>query len=195
MRLGADFYQQDALTVAKQLIGQVIVRHLEGTKVKCRIVETEAYIGPEDKACHAYQNKRTNRTEAMFGPAGFTYIYLIYGLHHCFNIVTGRQDKPEAVLIRAVEPLTGIDTIQNRRQIKSNLKKDLTNGPGKLCEALQIDKSFNQYDLTSGEELYLSKQEEGFSIATSPRINIDYAQEYTKKEWRFFIPDNPFVSQ
>lgn len=194
MRLGEEFYQRDTLTVARDLLGQVIVRKLNNSKVESRIVETEAYIGPRDKACHAYQNKRTDRTEAMFGPGGYTYVYLIYGIHHCFNIVTGKQDKPEAVLIRAVEPITGLDLIKERRQIKSKKIEDLTNGPGKLCEALEIDKTLNHYDLTMGEELYLVNRTRDPEIKTSNRINIDYAEEYADKQWRFYIADNSFVS-
>ncbi|GAB6098421.1 DNA-3-methyladenine glycosylase [Halanaerocella petrolearia] len=195
MRLEADFYQRDTLTVAQELIGKVIVRRIAGTEVKCRIVETEAYIGPQDKACHAYQNKRTKRTAAMFAPGGYTYVYLIYGIHYCFNIVTSYQGKPAAVLIRAVEPFTGLEVIKENRQIKSNKVADLTNGPGKLCQALDIDLSLNQYNLTTGEELYLIDDNIDVTINRSQRINIDYAEEYKDKLWRFCIADNSFVSK
>lgn len=196
MRLKQDFYRQDAITVARKLIGKLLVRNIMGKKMVCRIVETEAYLGPEDKGCHAYQNKRTKRTEVMFKPGGYTYIYLIYGMYYCFNVVTGREDKPEAVLIRSVEPVSGLEMIKKNRDIKSKQKEDLTNGPGKLCQALKIDNDLNRLDLVNQDVIYIENQpaEKDFEVAAGKRINIDYAEEYKNKLWRFYMKDNSFLS-
>ena len=196
MRLGKDFYKQDAVTVAKKLIGKLLVRILKGEKVICRIVETEAYVGPEDKGCHAYQNKKTKRTKVMFNSGGCVYVYLIYGIHNCFNIVTNEKDKPEAVFIRAVEPLTGFELIRKNRDIQSKKAEDLTNGPGKLTQALEIDKEFNGYDLVTGDRIYIKADEKNieYQVVSGERVNIDYAEEYKEKLWRFYIKENSFVS-
>ena len=194
MRLNEDFYRQDALTVAQELLGKFIVRETDGQRIKAKIVETEAYLGPEDKGCHAYQNKKTARTEVMFKQGGVAYVYLIYGLHNLFNVVVNDK-KPEAVLIRAVEPRQGLEMMKENRKIKSNKDLDLTNGPGKLTEALDIDRRFNDYDLISGDKLYLtSEQSNDFQILSSKRINIDYAEEYKDKPWRFYIKGSQFTS-
>ncbi|MFW6035012.1 MAG: DNA-3-methyladenine glycosylase [Halothermotrichaceae bacterium] len=197
MKLGYDFYQQDAVTTAEKLVGKYVVRKIFEQKIICRIVETEAYVGPEDKGCHAYQNKKTKRTEVMFKKGGAAYIYLIYGIHNCFNIVVNRKNKPEAVLIRAVEPIEGLEIIRKNRPIKSNKIEELTNGPGKLCQALVIDRKLNGYDLVDGDRLYITEQVEGqqFQIASGTRINIDYAEEYKDKLWRFYIKGNSFISE
>ncbi|WP_066500405.1 DNA-3-methyladenine glycosylase [Abyssisolibacter fermentans] len=195
MRLGVDFYQQNAVTLARQLIGKTLVRKIENSYIKCRIVETEAYCGPEDKACHAYNNKRTNRTQVMFKNGGIVYIYMIYGMYYCLNIVANKEGKPEAVLIRAVEPLDNIDIIRENRKIKTNKNYLLTNGPGKLCNALKIDKTFNGYDLIKGGELFILSSNKECNIVETKRINIDYAQEYKDKLWRFYIKDNKFISK
>ncbi|OCL25253.1 3-methyladenine DNA glycosylase [Orenia metallireducens] len=195
MKLKLDFYQRDGVNVAQDLLGKLLVRELDGQKIISKIVETEAYIGPEDKACHAYQNKRTKRTEVMFGRAGNAYIYLIYGMYNCLNIVTASVGKPEAVLIRAVEPIEGLDTIRKYRQIKSKKVEDLTNGPGKLCQALAIDKKLNGYDMTYGDKLYVLDSNYKLEVVKDKRINIDYAEEYKEKLWRFYIKGNPFVSR
>ena len=196
MRLGEDFYKQDAVTVAENLVGKLLVRKLKGEKVECRIVETEAYAGPEDKASHAYQNKKTDRTEVMFNSGGCVYVYLIYGIHNCFNIVTNEKGKPEAVFVRAVEPLSGIEIIKEKRDIKSKQVEELTNGPGKLSQALDINKELNGYDLVSGDEIYLKTDDNNpeYQVISGKRINIDYAEEYREKLWRFFIKGNSFVS-
>lgn len=195
MRLGVDFYQQDAVTLARQLIGKILVRKIDNSYINCRIVETEAYCGPEDKACHAYNNKRTNRTQVMFKNGGIVYIYMIYGMYYCLNIVANKEGKPEAVLIRAVEPLDNIDIIRKNRKIKTNKNYLLTNGPGKLCSALKIDKTFNGYDLIKGGELFILSSNKEYNIVETKRINIDYAQEYKDKLWRFYIKDNKFISK
>jgi DNA-3-methyladenine glycosylase len=197
MRLAKEFFNQNAVALARDLIGKGLVREIDGDKIVVRIVETEAYVGPEDKGCHAYNNKRTKRTETMFQLGGQAYIYLIYGMYHCLNVVAADEGKPEAVLIRAVEPISGLKYIQQNRIIKSKKIPDLTNGPGKLCQALKIDKSLNGYDLVLGEALYIIDFEEQIkhSIACGPRINIDYAEEYKEVPWRFFIEGHPYVSR
>ena len=131
LKLGYDFYKQDSVTVAKELIGKLLVRKLGDGEIICKIVETEAYVGPEDKGSHAYQNRRTKRTEVMFNQGGYAYIFLIYGMYSCLNVVANEKDKPEAVLIRAVEPINGLEIIRKNRDIKSKKIEDLTNGPGK----------------------------------------------------------------
>lgn len=194
--LSKSFYSQDALYVAPRLLGKVLVRKLGDTYVRCQIVEVEAYAGPHDKAAHVYNNKRTSRTESMFLAGGHTYVYIIYGMHHCMNIVTGEPDKPQGVLIRAVEPLDeeSFSLIKQNRSILSKKLSDLTNGPGKLCAALKIDKAFNGYNLINGQEIFLEDAYNQPSIVCSPRINIPYAEEYIQKPWRYYIKDNPYVS-
>lgn len=196
IRLTKSFYSRDALDVAPRLLGKILVRKIGEAYIRCQIVEVEAYTGPQDKAAHVYNNKRTARTEAMFLSGGHTYIYLIYGMHHCLNIVTGPADKPQGVLIRAAEPIghESFRLIKQNRVIASKKLSDLTNGPGKLCAALNIDKSLYGYDLTGGDDLFLEDAHHNPSIVCAPRINIPYAQEYINKPWRYYIKDNPYVS-
>lgn len=196
-RLSKEFYKQDGITLSKDLLGKILVREIDGEKVLCRIVETEAYVGPEDKGCHAYGNRKTERTKTMFQEGGVAYIYIIYGMYNCLNVVATEEGKPEAVLIRAVEPLNNIEVLKKYRNIKSNKIQDLTNGPGKLCKALNIDRSLNGYDLIDGNELYVVELEceDNFEIVETTRINIDYAEEYKDKLWRFYIENNKFISK
>lgn len=197
MRLEKDFYKRGALELAKDLLGKYLVRELDGEEVVCKIVETEAYVGPHDKGCHAYNNKRTKRTETMFMDGGYAYVYQIYGMYFCLNVVARDEDIPEAVLIRAVEPVEGLDRIKVYRSIKSRKVEDLTNGPGKLCQGLSIDKKLDKYDLIEGTELYIRDNPDGTNheVVERPRINIDYAEEYKDKLWRFYIKGNKFVSK
>jgi|CZCB01.1.fsa_nt_gi DNA-3-methyladenine glycosylase len=196
LRLGYDFYRRDALIVAKELLGMHLVRVIDGKRLVCRIVETEAYRGPEDKGCHAYNNRRTGRTEVMFRPGGCAYIYFIYGMYYMLNIVAAAADEPQAVLIRAGQPLEGVELMQARRP-KAGSRYQLLNGPGKLCQALDIDLSLNGYDLAAGEELFLERPMEQIRepITQSKRINIDYAEEWKDKPWRFYFKGNPYVSR
>jgi DNA-3-methyladenine glycosylase len=157
-----------------------------------RIVETEAYRGPEDRAAHSYGGRRTARTEVMYGVAGHAYVFFVYGMHWHFNIVAGKLGKPEAVLVRAVEPVSGVDVMCARRGMAASPK--LTNGPGKLCEALAIDGSDYGVDLTHGDALYLVDGPPPRRIARSPRIGIDYAGSWALRPWRFFDPESRFVS-
>ena len=164
------YFNRPTLTVARSLIGKYLVRVIDGRTLVGKIVEVEAYVGSEDKACHASKG-RTQRTDVMFGPAGIAYVYLIYGMYHCLNVVTEREEFPSAVLIRAIE-----------------IDGELIDGPGRLCRAMQIDRSFNRADLTIGESLWFEdrgvsvKKEE---VGTHPRIGVDYAGEWAAKLWRF----------
>jgi DNA-3-methyladenine glycosylase len=196
LRLKQEFYQKDAVQAARDLLGKIIVRKYNGKTITVKIVETEAYCGAEDKASHAHNNKKTKRTAPMFKEGGHAYIYLIYGMYYCLNVVTAAENNPHAVLIRGVEPLKGLKYIKENRQIKSSRSKDLTNGPGKLSQALKIDKSFDGCNLVENNSLYLTDGgTEDFEIESSPRVNIDYAEEYKDKKWRFLIKNNKYVSK
>jgi DNA-3-methyladenine glycosylase len=186
------FYEQPTVEVARQLLGKYLVhKHPEGTTVG-RIVETEAYVGPEDRACHAARG-RTRRTEVMFGAAGHAYVYLIYGFHCMLNIVTEPEDFPAAVLIRAVEPLSGTALMKKRRGIDE--PRSLASGPGKLCQAFGIDRALNGYDLC-GKMLYIEDRAGSVpEIVATPRIGVDYAGRWKHKPWRFLIRNNEFVSK
>ena len=192
MKLPRSFYEQCTVDVARQLLGKYLVReHADGITVG-RIVETEAYVGPQDKACHASRG-RTPRTEIMFGPAGHAYVYFIYGFHYMLNIVTERMDFPAAVLIRAVEPVKGIRLMKKRRRTEE--PRNLASGPGKLCEAFAIDRTLNGSDLC-GNIIYLRDDgEPAPSFITKPRVGVDYAGKWKHKPWRFFIRSNEFVSK
>jgi len=205
-----DFFKQPTLELATSLLGMELVHETEEGTTAGLIVEVEAYMGPEDKGAHSYGGKKTRRTEVMFGPPGHAYIYLIYGMYYCFNVVSGPPGKPEAILVRALEPTEGIPLMACRRGISLDpmachamdkaphrLLKALTNGPGKLCTALGITKQQYGWDL-SRSPLYLRQ---GIGpipperIACGPRINIDYAEEAREYPWRFWMKDNPFVSR
>ena len=192
--LPRDFYDRDTLTVARELLGCYLVREWEGKKLAVRITETEAYIGRMDKACHAYQYKRTPRTETLFSKPGISYIYLIYGMYHCVNIVTGPEGSGQAVLIRAVEPVAGIEHMLENRRMEA-VKPAVSNGPGKLCRAMDITLAQNRLDLC-GSELYIARPAEQprFAVVRTTRINIDYAVKGKQFPWRFYIKDNPYVS-
>ena len=187
------FYTRDANILARELLGKVLVHSSLDGITSGIIVETEAYKGPEDKAAHSYNNKRTSRTEIMFADGGFAYVYMIYGMYSCFNVTANFTGKPEAVLIRALEPLDGVDLMMTRR--KTHSKINLCNGPGKLCSAMGITRENYGEDLC-GEKLFiLDNDTRNFSVKTSPRINIDYAEEYKNLLWRYFIEGNIYVSK
>ena len=201
MKLERKFYDRPTLEVSKDLLGKKLVHYVKGEKLSARIVEVEAYIGAIDKAAHIYNNKITERTKVMFGPPGYAYVYLIYGMYHCMNIVTEKDGVAAAVLIRAVEPVNGIETMANYRYSKpiEDLTKkqihNLTSGPGKLCVAMNISKINNGADLC-GEEMWIEADGyHDFEIVTTKRINIDYAEEAIDFPWRFYIKDNPFISR
>lgn len=192
MKLSRDFYQRSALEVAKDLLGCSLVHKSEEGITKGRIVEVEAYMGNQDPAAHSYNN-RSARTEIQYGEGGFAYIYLIYGMYYCMNIVTNSINQPEVVLLRALEPLEGIELMKLRR--KTDKLYNLCSGPGKLCTAMGINKTHYGMDLC-GEQLYLesSNQKDILEIVASKRINIDYAVEAKDYLWRYTIRDNRYVS-
>ena len=185
------FYQRPVLEVAADLIGVCIVHRSPDGLAAGRIVETEAYRGPEDQAAHSSNGRRTARTEAMWGPAGHAYMFLLYGMHWAFNAVTGREGEPHAVLVRALEPLAPLELMCRRRGMKPG-RRELTNGPGKLCAALGLDRSHYGADLCCSP-LRLIAGERG-PVARSARINIDYAGEWVDKPWRFYERGNRYVS-
>lgn len=190
------FYLENGLEVAKGLLGKLLVREEAGKTYYFKIVETEGYMGAIDKGAHVYGNKKTERTRPLYEVGGTTYIYLIYGMYHCLNIAAGKKNEPYCALIRAVEPLDAeaLEYARKNRSIKSNKDKDLTNGPGKLCKALNIDKSLNERLVTQKGALWIADHKESFEIVLAKRVNIDYAKEYAEKPWRFYIKGNPYVS-
>ncbi len=192
-KLTRDFYDRDTISVARELLGQHLVRVLDGERLVCRITETEAYIGRCDKACHAYGYKRTARTETLFARPGTAYIYLIYGMYNCLNFVTEPAGEPAAVLIRGLEAVSGIGTLKRLRYPKAPDKltayqrKNFLNGPGKVCKALSLDRSQNGLDLTGGTLYVVRSGETPQVIHAGPRIGIDYAEEAVDFPWRFWI--------
>lgn len=191
--LPRDFYGRDTLQVAKDLLGCVLAREWEGETLLGRIVETEAYIGRCDKACHAYGYKRTQRTETLFAPPGTAYLYLIYGMYTCLNFVTEAKDEPAAVLIRAIEPLEGGQTMARLRfgrqsgELTAYQRKNFLNGPGKVCKALALDRTLNGHDLLEPPLYVLPRQGPVGKVCRGPRVGIDYAQEAKDFPWRFWI--------
>lgn len=203
-KLSREFYlRDDTLQIARELLGKIlVVPTASGERVSGMIVETEAYLGAIDKAAHSYGNRRTARTETMFAVGGTIYIFFIYGMYFQFNVVVGAAGSPHAILVRAAEPIDGIDIMRERRAARSKkpeakiLDKNLTSGPGKLCIAFGIDKTFNNEDLL-GNRVWL---EEGKSfseaeVASGRRVGIDYAEEFAEKPWRYWVKDNHFVSR
>ncbi|MFQ5611010.1 MAG: DNA-3-methyladenine glycosylase [Anaerolineae bacterium] len=194
--LARPFFERATVDVARALLGCHLVREVDGHFLRGRIVETEAYVGREDTACHAHKG-RTARTEVMFGPAGHSYVYFVYGLHHLCNIVTEGAGFPAAVLLRAVEPLEGLEFMQQRRG-GEQLDRALTNGPAKLCQAFGIGLSLNKLDVTRGQQLWLEAgaPPADREIAAGPRIGIGYAARKDRlAPWRFWLKNNPFVSR
>jgi DNA-3-methyladenine glycosylase len=192
VKLSRSFYEQSTIDVAKQLLGKLLIhRHPDATLVG-RIVETEAYLGPHDLACHAAKG-RTKRTEVMFGAAGHAYVYFIYGSYNMLNLVTEAKDYPAAVLIRAVEPVRGIARMKQNRQNQE--LRSLASGPGKLCQAFAIDRSLNGQDVC-GKVLYLEDRgEPPPKFDATPRIGVDYAGKWKAKPLRFVVRDSKFVSK
>ena len=205
MKLTKAFYDRDTCQVARDLLGKYLVRLQNGIPLVLRITETEAYIGRCDKACHAYNYRRTQRTETLFAPPGTAYIYLIYGMHHCLNFVTEPEGEPAAVLIRGGEVRGGLDFISRNRfgkepeALSAYQKKNFLNGPGKLCKALALTREQNGMSLL-GDELFVCdslddvglstppEDREPLNIQVSKRIGIDYAEEAVDFPWRYLIP-------
>jgi DNA-3-methyladenine glycosylase len=196
--LRRDFYTRaDTLRVARELLGKrLVVPSKAGERVSGRVVETEAYLGAEDRAAHSYGGRRTRRTETMFGAGGRAYVFFVYGMHHQFNVVTGPEGLPHVVLVRAVEPEEGMELMKERRPVSQ--ARELTNGPGKLCRALGIDLTFDGEDLTTGKRVWLEETGVKFKpeeIASGPRVGVDYAAEDALKPWRFWVKGNEYVSR
>jgi DNA-3-methyladenine glycosylase len=179
--LARSFYDRDTITVARELLGKQLVHQSHGVKRVGKIVEVEAYLGPHDLAAHSAKGL-TARTRVMFGPPGHAYVYLIYGMYHCMNVVTERAGHASAVLLRALEPVKNIE--------------GRTHGPGLLCRAMEIDRRLNAHDLLS-DDFFIAAPEaiEPFSIVKCPRIGVDYARHWAKRHLRFYIKGNPFVSR
>ena len=196
-KLGIDFYQRNGVVkIAKDLLGKILVTKWHGIETSGRIVEVEAYNGIIDKASHAAGGRRTNRNEVMYGEGGVSYVYLCYGIHHLFNVVTNRPGTPHAVLIRALDPIKGIDVMLERTG-KRELDHTLTKGPGNVSKALGISFKLHSGLSLLSKELFIA--EDDFKVAkkdiiASPRIGVDYAGEDAKLPYRFFIRGNRFVS-
>lgn len=197
--LGTDFFKRDTVEVAKNLLGKKIIRNISGNFFCAKIVETEAYLGLSDRACHSYGGNITKRNEILYREGGTIYVYLIYGMYNLLNIVTRDVGEPEAVLIRAVEPLENLDGMAENRfgkvykDLSSYQRKNLTSGPGKLSMALGIDRSLNG-KILSPDYLYIGEGEDVKNIVTSKRIGIDYAGEDAHLPLRFYLGDSPYVS-
>jgi DNA-3-methyladenine glycosylase len=195
-RLSAAFYSRDdVVLIAKELLGKILVTHFDNKLTAARIVETEAYNGVVDKASHAHKGRRTARTEIMYRQGGAAYVYLCYGIHHLFNVVTNAQETPHAILIRAAEPVYGIETMLTRTG-KSKFDYTLTKGPGNVSKALDITTKHTGVDLLGYEMFIIDDgwKPEKKEIIASPRIGVDYAEEDALLPYRFYIKDNPFVS-
>lgn len=204
-KLFRDFYDRDTCTVAQELVGKYLVRQWGEQRLVCRITETEAYIGRCDKACHAYQYRRTQRTEPLFAAPGTVYIYLIYGMHHCLNLVTEAEGEPAAVLLRGGHPCWNTETICQLRfgkelhQLSAYQRNNLLNGPGKLCKGFGLSRTQNGIDGT-GETLFVCESLTDLGLPPEPapiptdiqvgkRIGIDYAEEAIDFPWRFYVTD------
>ncbi len=180
-KLPRAFYDRDTIAVARDLLGKYLVHETRGVERTGRIVEVEAYIGPHDLAAHSARGL-TERTRVMFGPPGHAYVYMIYGMYFCMNVVTEREGHASAVLLRAVEPVKNI--------------ADRTQGPGLLCQAMRIDKRTNGHDLTSND-FYIAMPEKNaaFTVVKRPRVGVDYAGHWARRHLRFYIKGNPYVSK
>ena len=180
-KLPRSFYDRETIVVARELLGKYLVHDVRGVERIGRIVEVEAYLGPHDLAAHSARGL-TERTKVMFGPPGHAYVYLIYGMYYCMNVVTEREGHASAVLLRALEPVKNLS--------------GRTQGPGLLCNALRIDKRLNAYDLLS-DDFYITAppKADPFTIVKRPRVGVDYAGHWAKRHLRFYIKGNPFVSR
>ena len=191
-KLGREFYLGDTVDIAQKLIGCTLVSVTEDGITSGRIVETEAYLGTEDTAAHASKGDPGGRTRVLFGEGGYAYVYLIYGMYNCLNFATGPAGRPECVLIRALEPLEGIELMAKRRSTAK--PSALCSGPGKLCMALGVTREDYGADLCGGRLFVLPGEGEPPEIAATPRINIDYAPEHRDKPWRFVDKNSRYLS-
>ncbi len=199
MRLSRTFYSgDDVVSIAQSLLGKVLCTRIHDQLTSGIIVETEAYHGPEDKASHAYGGRRTARTDIMYAQGGTAYIYLCYGIHHLFNVVTASKDIPHAILIRAIEPVEGVDLMMQRRNM-SSLSHRLTAGPGSLSIALGLHTSMSGMDLVKRDSI-IWIEDRGIAVAktqiiASPRVGVGYANEWAERPWRFRIKGNAWSSK
>lgn len=187
----------DVVSIARQLLGKVLVTNLEGKLTSGIITETEAYAGAIDRASHSFGNRRTNRTEVMYAAGGHAYVYLCYGVHHLFNIVIGPEDNPLAVLVRGIEPLEGLEVMLRRRKLKE-LKPQAGAGPGAASQALGITTLLNGADLIESQQVWIEDRKikvPESMIESGSRVGVAYAGEDALLPYRFFIKDNPFVSK
>lgn len=197
LKLPLSYYlNPDVLFLAKDLLGKVLFTEIDGSVTAGIIVETEAYFGIVDKASHAYGGRRTDRTETLYSRGGISYVYLCYGIHHLFNIVTSSEGEPHAVLIRAIEPLTGKEIMESRRNMPAD-KAAISSGPGSAAKAMGIDRSFNKKNLNENE-IWIEDHGIRYApeeIIAGPRIGVAYAQEDALLPWRFYIKGNKYVSK
>lgn len=197
-RLTKSFYtREDVVQISKDLLGKVLVTNINHQITAGKIVETEAYRAPDDKACHAYNNRLTNRTKIMFAEGGVAYVYLCYGIHHLFNVVTAKKGMAQAILIRAIEPIENIDLMLKRRG-KTKVNRQLTGGPGVMSKALGITTALTGVTLL-GTESPIWVEDRGFAISeeeiiASPRVGVAYAEECALWNWRFRIRDSKWTS-
>lgn len=194
-RIAGSWYLKDPEEVAQNLLGKVLVSHLDKELTSGRIVEVELYSAPEDKASHAFNNRKTSRTEVLFKTGGFAYVHMTHQ-QTMLNVVISDENIPRGVLIRALEPLVGIDQMIQRRGKQA--LKDLTSGPGKLCQALGITKSLYATDLTNSDILWIASDHFNYNkdqIAQTVRVGIDYAEEYALKPWRYIIKNSLYLSK
>ena len=192
---GAFYLREDVIKISKELLGKLLITNFNGLLTSGRIVETEAYKGITDRASHAYGSRRTKRTEVMYGAGGIAYVYLCYGIHYMFNVVTNDHGIPHAILIRGIEPVEG-KNIMMERMHNTIFNKIIGKGPGNVAKALGIQNAHTGYSLT-GDEIFIA--DDGYvlqqsQVIASPRIGVHYAGEDAKLLYRFFIKDNPFVS-
>jgi DNA-3-methyladenine glycosylase len=190
------FYRQPTLRAARALLGKVLVHATPEGVAAGRIVEVEAYRGPEDRAAHSFAGHRSARNEVMYGPPGHAYVYFVYGMHHCLNVVTGPLGVPEAILIRALEPLAGLALMRRRRRLPAAAPDwRLCRGPGALCQALAVRRAENGADLRRGALRILDAPAvPSARVSRTPRIGIAYAGDHAARPWRFLVRDSPAVS-
>ena len=189
----SDFLKNPFKIATDILLGAYLCSNIDGKFCVGKITELEVYIGAEDKACHAYKNRKTARNAPMFEEGGCAYVFFVYGMYNQFNVVVSSQGEANAILIRSIEPIEGIDIMQERR--KCIKIANLTTGPGKLCQAMGITRDYNYIDLCSSDKLWLCQRNEKPEFVARKRVGIDYAEEYRDVLWRFIIKDNKFISK
>ncbi|MBY0315310.1 MAG: DNA-3-methyladenine glycosylase [Bdellovibrionales bacterium] len=191
--LKPSFFQRDTITVARELLGKILVRKIDGQLLTGMIVETEAYLGFEDPSCHSFHGKITERTQAFYRPGGYIYVYKIYGIHHCLNFITADEKTPEAVLIRALQPLSGIETMKLFRNAKNEI--DLCNGPGKLAQAFHIDKKDNNQLIGSGLGVQDRPNVSQRDIVDRPRVGLNPYCDSSHWPIRYYLKGNAYISR